>query len=435
VRPALQTPLRSPIVLALAVVALLASLLLYMRGPFGHGDVALYHQYAVAFWAGSPPLRSLPAEYPVLALLPFSLTLLPPVPDYVTLFALWMLALLIAMLAAIARRESARAAEVCGVYLALGGLGTLLGRYDLVPAALTLAAWWAVRQRRFPAAYALLAAGALLKLYPAVLLPVVAIEQLRAGGGRKRPVLAGWALFGGIVAAGFLVALDPAGWLGPFTYNGGRPLQVESLPATLLWLGSLAGFPVHPNKSFRSDNLVGPLAGPIGGLALVALVAGLAWVCWRQARGRLPFSRAAVVCLLVLICTGRVLSPQYLIWVLPLVAIVERDYDPLWLLVCLLTTVVFPFEYLQLHPVGSGPPASFPLFLLGTIGLRNGLLVAATVRFARQQGPAHPLDQQDGRRDVDQAVQGVDHVVLAQVDDREPDAGRPAAEQQGQPSA
>ncbi len=155
------------------------------------------------------------------------------------------------------------------------------------------------------------------------------------------------------------------------------------MPASVLWASGLLGFDVVANKSFRSDNLVGPLDGAIGLSAQVALVAGLLWVYWSQARGRLGLTRAAVAGLLVVICTGRVLSPQYLIWVLPLIAISERALDPLWLGICLLTTLVFPFAYMQVHPVGSGPPASYPVFLLGLIALRNAALVVATVRVLR----------------------------------------------------
>src|SRR5215470_636200 len=97
---------------AALVAVLLGSLVFYMHTAFGHGDITLYHRYAQAFWLGSPPLRSLPAEYPPLALAPFTLTLLPPLPDWVSVFALWMLALFLAGYAAIRRRESARAAEV-----------------------------------------------------------------------------------------------------------------------------------------------------------------------------------------------------------------------------------------------------------------------------------------------------------------------------------
>ena len=384
VRSVPRLSVRTWIVLTLAIAALLASLVLYMHGHNVHGDQSLYDRYAWDFWAGHPPLHALPAEYPILALLPFSLTIAPPLPDFVSVFALWMLLLLAAGLLLMARRESPRVAEVCAVYLAVGAWGTILGRYDLVPAAVTVAALWAVRARRFGSAYALLAAGALLKLYPAVLVPVVLIEQRRTlGRGGLRPALAGVGLFCLLTIAGFASAsiLDPGGWLGPFTYNARRPLQIESVPATLLWATGLLGFPVGPNKSFRSDNLVGQLDGAIGLAADVALAAGLLWVWWRQSTGRLDVTRAFAATLLVVVCTGRVLSPQYVIWVLPFIAIVYRDYDPLWLAICVLTTLVFPFAYAQVHPVGSGPPASYPAFLLGLIALRNAALVVATVRF------------------------------------------------------
>jgi hypothetical protein len=387
-------PRRTWIVLALVVVALLGWLVVYLHGPNDHGDITLYHRYALAFWTGPRPLRSLPAEYPLLSVIPFSLTLLPPLPDTVTVFALWMLVLLVAGLAAMARRESPRVAEVCAVYLAVGGFATLLGRYDLVPAAITVAAYWTARERRFTLAYALVAAGTLLKLYPGLLLPLVALEQYRALGRDPLrslppwPVLAGVALCGGLVASGFAAArlLDPADWLGPLAYNAHRPIQIESVPATLLWASGLAGFRVSPNRSFHSYNLVGPLAQPIGLAAEVAMVLGLLWVYWRTAAGRLDLGRGMAACLLVVICTGRVLSPQYLAWFLPLVAIVERDWDVAWLLVGAATTLVFPFAYREVHPVGSGPPPEFPLPLLGAIALRNVLLVAAAVRFLRRPG-------------------------------------------------
>jgi hypothetical protein len=386
---ALGLPRRTWIVLALAVAALLASLVLYMHLPNAHGDQSLYDRYAWNFWAGHPAFRALPAEYPLLALLPVSLAILPPLPDFISVFAVWMLLLLVAVLVVVARRESPRVAEVLAALVVVGAWGTVLGRYDLVPAAVTLAALWAARDRRFGLSYALLAAGALLKLYPALLVPLVAIEQCRALGhhplrGRPpRAVLAGVGLFCLLTAAGFAVAflLDPAGWLGPFTYNARRPLQVESLPATLLWLSGFLGFTVGPDKSFGSDNLVGQLAIPFGLLADVALVAGLAWVYVTQARGRLRVDAAFAGCLLVVICAGRVLSPQYLIWVLPFVAIVLARHDPLWLAICVLTLIVFPFGYLQLHPGPPGHLANYPGFLLGLIALRNAALVVATVRF------------------------------------------------------
>jgi Glycosyltransferase family 87 len=386
---------RDRVALAALVAVLLGSLVLYMHSAFGHGDITLYHRYAQAFWLGThgtPPLRSLPEEYPLLSLVPFTLTLLPPLPDFVSVFALWMLLLFAAGFAAIRSREGGRAAEVCGVYLALGCFATVLGRFDLLPAAATVLAYWAARQRRFTLAYGLLAAGTLLKLYPLFLVPVLVLGQYRDLGLHPlrvrppRPVVRGLALFGVSVGAVFAIsaALNPGGWLGPFVYNAQRPLQVESVPASLLWLSGLLGLQVTPDHSFHSYNLVGSIAAELSLLAQAGLVGGCAWVYWQQLSGRLAFGRALTLCLLIVICTNRVFSPQYLMWVVPMVAIVEREYDGFWLAVCALTTLIFPYAYDFAGLHGSGAPASYPAFFPGLIAVRNALLVVAFALFARR---------------------------------------------------
>jgi hypothetical protein len=377
------------VVLALTAGVLLLSLFRYVHDAYGHGDIDLYHRYALAFWSGDQRFHSLPAEYPLLALAPFTLTLLPPARDYVTVFGLWMLLLLAAGYVAIRRRESARAAEVCAVYLVLGCFATVLGRYDLVPAAAVVVAYWAARGGRFDLAYGMLALGTLLKLYPLLLLPVVVIEQYRTSGHPlglppPRAVVRGLAVFAAVVAGGFALtaALGPSHVLGPFSFNAHRPIQVESVPASLLWLTGLAGLPTAADRSFNSYNLVGRASGVIGLAADLALVAGCLLTYWWQLSRRIPFARALALCVLVVICTNRVLSPQYLIWVLPLVAIVEGDYDLVWLAVCALTTLIFPFAYDSTGLRGRPMPASYPLYFPALIAARNALLVVATVRFA-----------------------------------------------------
>jgi hypothetical protein len=377
---------------AMAVAAGLIGSLVYIHTAYGHGDVNGYHRYALAFWSGAQRLRALPAEYPPLALAPFTLTLVPPLPDFVSVFGLWMLLLLAAGWAAIRAFESSRAAQVTIVYLVLGGFGTVLARFDLFPAACVVVAYWAVRSGRFRLAYLLLALGTLLKLYPLLLLPVVVIEQWRreSGGGPRlplpRPVLRGLGLFCAVVVVGLGVAaaMDPRGWLGFLVWNARRPLQVESVPASLLWLSGLAGLPTAPDRSFNSYNLVGLLGGGLSVLADLSLICGCVWVCWRQVQGRIAFARALTLATLVILCTNRVFSPQYLIWALPLIAITEGEYDLVWLVVCALTTLIFPFTYdwtdLHGHPVPHAYPAYFPAL----IAVRNGLLLVATARYARR---------------------------------------------------
>ena len=380
--------------LALAAVALLVSLFPYMHGWYGHGDIDVYRRYALDFWSGPGRLHSLPAEYPLLSVAAFTLTLVPPLPDHVTVFGLWMLLLLVAGCLAIRRQESARAAEVCAVYLALGCVATVLGRYDLVPAATVVLAYWTARHGRFELAYGLLALGTLMKLYPVVLVPVLALEQYRALGAHPfqlpppRPVVRGLAIFAAAIAGGFALAaaLDPDHWLGPFSFNAHRPLQVESVPASALWLTGLAGLPIGADRSFNSYNLVGQASELIGLAAQLALVAGCLAVYRSQLERRVGFGRALALCVMVVLCTGRVLSPQYLVWVLPLVAIVERDYDPVWLAVCALTTLIFPFAYDSTGLRGQSMPAEYPMYFPALIAIRNAALVFATVRFARRPG-------------------------------------------------
>jgi Glycosyltransferase family 87 len=376
---------RDRVVPALVLVTLLGVIAFELHSRYGHGDIDLYHRYAQAFWLGSPPLRSLPLEYPPLSIVAFSLTLMPPLPDYITVFALWMLGLLAVSFFAFRRFESRRAAEVFIVYCVVGGLSTLLGRFDLVPAVLTVAAYWAARRNRFDLAYLLIAAGTLMKLYPLFLMPLLVIEQWRQTGSGKlwtvppRPLLRSVGIFGVVTVAGFALAraLNPDGWLSSFTYNTLRPIQVESVPATLLWVGSWIGLPAWPDHSFHSFNMVGPLETPLGALSSLALVGGCLWVYWRQFTGHLSLAKALLACVLVIMCTSKVFSPQYLIWVVPLVALVEGEYNPLWIAVCILTTLIYPFAYREFQLYGLSTPDSYPIVFLGLIGARNALLLAA----------------------------------------------------------
>ncbi len=281
-----------------------------------NGDVIEYHKYALAFWTHQPLFHSLPVEYPPLAIVPFTLTLLPPLANFQSVFSWWAGAAALVGYLAFRRVSGRRRALAYLVYLLIGAAGTLVARFDIFPALTTIFALWATQRRRFTIAYLLLAAGVLLKLYPAFLAPLVVIEQWRTlaarygetamwpGAGDWRGWLArdrwarvararatremalGAAIFVGVVALGFGVALllNRAGTLSEFTYASVRPLQIESTPAALLWLGTFLGIPAHAEFSFVSLNYVGPLDVALKPLSSLALVAGCLWVYARFAR-------------------------------------------------------------------------------------------------------------------------------------------------------
>jgi len=369
----------------LLCVCLLGLVRFAIHGPYGAGDISVYHRYAIQFWAGRNAFHALPIEYPPLSIAVFTLSVLPPLRDYASVYALWMAGFFLAGYFAFRRFSSRQSATLYAVYLLLGATGALLGRFDLFPALLTVAAFWAGRRRRFMLAYLLLAAGALLKLYPLALLPILMIEHRRFLVTHDRPwrlpVAQGMAAVVGLVAASFALGFAVAGWnsLSTFYYAAQRPLQVESLGATLLWLGSFLGFSAVTEHGWSSYNLVGPLDSGIMALLSFAGLVGLGWVYWRSWLGKLDFGRGLLAVICVTLLTSKVFSPQYLIWALPLVVEVE-GIDLVWLVICACTTLIYPVLYVNEHIFGTPGPLPYTGTFLGAIAIRNAALIIAAAR-------------------------------------------------------
>jgi hypothetical protein len=402
--------------LALALVVMRSVIVATARLP--NGDVVEYHTYALNFWAGHPLFTSLPVEYPPLAILPFSLTLLPPLAAFESVFSWWAAAAVIVGYLGFLRFSDRKRGIAYVVYLIIGSAGTLVARFDIFPALVTLAALWAMQRRHFAGAYLLLALGVLLKLYPIFLAPLPLIAQWQtlhattrlaertAEGSAPETARAtqwrrwwpGWlrapatwraaegvAIFLGAVGLGFAIAfvLNPTGALTEFTYAGARPLQVESTPATLLWLGSIFGIPAHPDFSFVSLNYVGALDVVLKPLSTVALAGGCLWVYWRFARGRLSLAQAFLAVLGVVVVANKIFSPQYLIWITPFVA-EAFGFDGLWLMICALTTLIFPYLYGLRNPIQT---VTYNWAFMPVVAIRNILLLSFTLRAILSAGP------------------------------------------------
>jgi hypothetical protein len=380
-------------VCCLAGILSLILAFIWSPGYLTLGDVKEYHQYALAFWTQPPLFHQFPQEYPPLALIPFSFTLAPSSSMlYYWAFAGWMGLIMCLSYLWLARAVSHRKALVYALYLLVGTLATLLMRFDLLPALATLGALLLAERKRYSWAYSLLAIGALLKLYPVFLLPVLlaaqwrdstptraaAPEQLRALWQRGKSLIKGAGIFVFLAALGFGLPLliNPQEASSVFSYNLARPIQVESAPGSLLWVGSFFGFPIQGVVSFGSLNIVGPLENALKSLSLLGLVAGSFLVYWRVWRGKLSAGQAFVAALGLALVFNKVLSPQYFIWILPLVAYVA-GFDLIWLIICILTTLIYPVLYHVYFHVGH--QITNPVFLT-VIAIRNALLIGAVVR-------------------------------------------------------
>src|SRR5215208_1918669 len=229
----------------------------------------------------------------------------------------------------------------------------ILTRFDLWPAALTAGAIACVVVGRNRLGHGVLALGFAAKLYPALLLPLaVALVWKRRG---RREAVVCLAIFAAAALAIFLpfFVLSPHGvWHSVFE-QGSRPLQIESLgAAVLLALHHLFGLGATMVSSHGSQNLGGSLPNALAAFQSLLQAAAIigTWVWF--ARGEPGFERFVRACALALvayIALGKVLSPQYMIWLIPLVPLVwgRRGLWAAGLLAaaCLLTQTWFPYRY------------------------------------------------------------------------------------------
>jgi uncharacterized membrane protein len=234
--------------------------------------------------------------------------------------------------------------------LLLGNL--MLSRFDLWVAALTVGALAALLWERRTASAIVLGAAIATKLFPAVLCPIGLAWIWRRHGRRASLV---WILQVVAVCAivfGPFIAVAPRGVEHSFTSQLDRPLQLESLGgAILIVLHDTAGTTLHVFTTM-SQNLSGPGAHLAATLSSVAQVAALVLVWALFARGpqtreRLVLSSAAAV--VAFVAFGKVLSPQYLVWLVPLVPLVRRwSAQALLVAGLVLTQIEFPARYWKL---------------------------------------------------------------------------------------
>ncbi len=349
-------------------------------------DLFVYRVFAEPVLAGGLPYRDVFFEYPPLAAPVIALPGLAGTgaEAFRLAFAVWMLAAAAALVllcgALAARTGGDRRRALFAAALAPVACGALLRtHFDLVPVALTLAALWLVCAERPRSGLALLGVGALVKGFPLVAVPVVLAWLL--GRGRRREALEGALACAAVLFAGAVTALavSPDGAVDALRYHLERPVQIESVAAMLLvGLDGVGLGEAVSVSSHRSDGLVHPLDGALAALAALALVVAVAWIAALAARGdeRRRLVLAALAAVTAFAVLGKVLSPQFVIWVLPLgvLAFAWRMHAlALAVLAALvLTQVEFPAHYFDVvarEPLALALVAARDLVLLAVLAL------------------------------------------------------------------
>jgi hypothetical protein len=271
-----------------------------------------------------------------------------------------------------------------------------VSRYDYWPALLSVLGVAALLAGRERLACALIAAGFAAKVYPIVLLPLALVVLWRKR--RLRGLAEGVGVSLLVAAAGFapFLVLAPHGlWEGMWR-QASRPLQVESLAASF-WLAAhhVGGLHVHAVKSYGSDNLTTPgadAAATLSGLVVIAaLLAVWIWFARRPA-GRDEIATAAAASVVAYVAFNKVFSPQYLVWLFPLVPLVRgrRGLYAISLLgvATALTQAWEPYRYVDLYR----DLAAAPAFLLLARDLLVVCLLGVLVWPGRSAVPAEQLE-------------------------------------------
>lgn len=348
-------------------------------------DLFVYRTYAEPVLGGALPYRDVFSEYPPLA---SPAIVLPGVvgtgaETFRAAFAGWTLLLAAAVVllcgALAGRTGGGRGRAMVAAALMPLLCGALVRtHFDLAPVALALAALWLLCAARPRAGMAVLGLGAMTKFFPLLIAPV-ALAWL-AGQGRRREAWQGAAALAAVVGVlgAAAVAASPNGALEAVRYHLDRPVQVESTPAlALLALDGVGLGDAVSVSSHRSDGLLHQADDLVSGALLAVLVGVVATLALLAARRPDPRSLvlASLTALAAFVLLGKVLSPQFMIWVVPLGALAfawrMHALAAIVATAAVLTQLEFPARYFDL--VAREP---LPLAL---VALRNAALFAVVV--------------------------------------------------------
>ena len=391
-------------------------------------DPARYQCYALTYWLGSSgvqllpatqcsflqisatvqqPLHMLPLEYPPFTLAIFSLPLIAPLAYYQMFFAVLMALVSTLVYWLLLHYGPRGSALIFVLYMLVGVLALVQERFDLIPAALTLICLIAAEHKRWSLAYCALAFGFLIKIYPILFLPPLFIaEQLNQGvisitgapSSSKSFFHELWltlrsfthwhwkntVLFFSLIIGitGFFAIFNVHGAiLSQLSYFADRPLQVESTGSILLWLGTHFDFPVRIVYTFGSNNMLSELGGVVSNAFEILFIAGYLYTIYLQWHGKIDLVQTCIALLFIFIATGKVFSPQYLIWIIPLLAY-SGAFNLFWLVVwgsiSLLTTIIYPYLYTRTLEAVNIPyvPGFIPV-----VTARNTLFVLLTLAY------------------------------------------------------
>ncbi|MDX2291523.1 MULTISPECIES: glycosyltransferase family 87 protein [Streptomyces] len=377
--------LRLPLVLwALTRIILLVCVfkIVVVPGPDVTSDVEqIYQSWYEVLKTGTYPQDDVTWQYPPAAALAILSPVLLPFLNYSAAFFVLAFLCDAVVFGLLVHTGGRPGRSMRGAWLWLAAVPlmgpTAYARYDIMVTAVAVAGLLAaIRSPRVLGALA--GFGAALKVWPALLL---------AGTPKGRATWRSWPTAAG-TAVGVLVlcmAWMP-GSLAFLSFQSERGTEVESLGAMVFHVARHFGWDGEARMNYGSIEFLGPGVSWVSKGAMALTVAAFGWLLlWRFRARRFTSSTvadAAFVAVLLFTATSRVISPQYMIWLVGLAAVClvyrsSRMRTPAYLI--LWATAVTQFEF----PVWFSHVTQSDWLGVGVLFLRNGLLIAATLMACR----------------------------------------------------
>ncbi|MGW3042775.1 glycosyltransferase 87 family protein [Kitasatospora sp. NPDC001159] len=346
------------------------------------GDVTadvwmIYHAWYGVLQTGTFPFDDVTWQYPPGAAL---IILLPGLLPWSYLVSFWVICGIAdaAAAALLVRTGLRKGRALTGAWMWVAGvplLGPMIyNRFDILVTALALAGLLAL-VRRPAVGGLLLGLGGIVKIWP-----LIGLIGTPSGRRTRRS----WTLAAATaVSVGFLLAAGMNGAFDFLTFQADRGIEVESVGALPLHFARIAGaWDGRVTMNYGSPEMLGPWVSVISKVMMAGTVLGFLWLLlWRftaRRRNAATMYDAALCALLIFVVTSRVISPQYLVWLIGVAAVCltvrgtsQRPVALLILIACPLTLVEFPTMFTQIL-------ASDPLAIT-VLTLRNLLLLTAAV--------------------------------------------------------
>ncbi len=238
----------------------------------------------------------------------------------------------------------------------------ILNRFDLVPAILVLAAVLARDRAKSATWSVLLSLGVAVKAFPLFLYPVL----LRGERNPRRVVIAG-AIPLLLCAAAVLIMGDEFG--SAITYHTQRALQVESLAASPFEVAHVFGSSgITTGVGHGGFEIQASGVTAARWISVIIGAAGYVWLVAAGWRSKVSNLKLVAALLTMLVVFAPVLSPQFLLWILPVSACAYGlGKENLVLLVAILFTQIGLQNYDGVDALSGGfvwPVAARNLYLL-----------------------------------------------------------------------